>query len=93
MDNCVNEENIKILENKVNSLQYKISKLEEIINLNIKKKYLDNNFYNFNDTDLTTITSKEIEIPQLKRMNAFNFSDTKYLNNSTSNNLPALLLF
>lgn len=82
MNNYVNEENIKILENKVDSLQYKISKLEEIINLNIKKKYIDNNF-----------NSKEVEIPYLKRMNAFNFSDNKYLNNYTSNNLPSLLPF
>lgn len=80
MNNYKNEENIKILENKVDSLQYKISKLEEIINLNIKKKYIDNNF-----------NSKEVEIPYLKRMNGFNFSDTKYLNNYTSNNLPSLL--
>jgi hypothetical protein len=80
MNSYENEKNIKILENKVDSLQSKISKLEEIINLNIKKKYIDNNF-----------NSKEVKIPYLKRMNAFNFSDTKYLNNYTSNNLPSLL--
>jgi seryl-tRNA synthetase len=63
-----NQKNIKILENKVTSLENKISKLEKITS-NIEKKYDKSNFCFIN------ITNKEVKIPYLKRMNAFNLSE------------------
>ena len=70
-----NKEDIKNLENKVASLENKISKLEEFIMLNIKKKYNENNIFNYSDN---INYNKEVTIPYLRRMNAFNFSDTTY---------------
>lgn len=75
------EKNIKILENRVNFLENKISKLEKFITLNIEKKYNNNNIFfddinNINNiNDINNITNKEVKIPYLKRMNAFNLSE------------------
>ena len=51
-------------------MKNKISKLEEFIILNVKKKYFKNDIYN-----LDNITNNEVKIPYLRRMNAFNLSD------------------
>ncbi len=77
-----NKESIQKLENKVTCLENKISKLEELITLNIKKKYfINNSSYHLDNINY----NNEVKIPYLKRMNAFNYSETKYLNNTNLN--------
>jgi 2-iminoacetate synthase ThiH len=78
MEYYENKEDIINLENKVASLENKISKLEEFIMLNIKKKYNENNIFNYSDN---INYNKQVTIPYLRRMNAFYFSDTTYFNN------------
>ena len=75
-----NKEIIKKLENKVTFLENKISKLEELVNYNIEKKY----FKNTNSSHLYNINYLNVnEIPFIKRMHAFNYSTD---NNDNTNN-------